>query len=80
MLIVHGGRDFRVPLGESLRLWTELLEAAPATATPHRFLFFPHENHAVTAPQHVRLWYETVFAFLDTTVHGRPWVAPEILG
>ena len=79
MLIVHGGRDFRVPLGESLRLWNELSTAAPAPATPHRFLYFPQENHAVLAPQHVRVWYETIFAFLDSTVRGLPWAAPEIL-
>jgi dipeptidyl aminopeptidase/acylaminoacyl peptidase len=79
MLIVHSGRDYRVPLGESLRLWTELLAAAQGPTTPHRFLLFPLENHGVVAPQHIKVWYETVFAFLDTTVHGRPWVVPEIL-
>ncbi len=27
-------------------------------------------------PQHARLWYETVFAFLDTHVFGTPFRRP----
>ena len=26
MLVVHGDRDYRVPIGEALRLWAELAE------------------------------------------------------
>lgn len=80
MLIVHSGRDSRVPLTESQHLWADLLHAAAEEpSSPHRFLYFPDESHAVVAPQHIKVWYETVFAFLDTTVHGLPWVVPEIL-
>ena len=46
---------------------------------PHRFLYFPDENHWVLAPQHAVLWYETVLAFLDHHVRGRDWVVPELL-
>ncbi|RUQ99219.1 alpha/beta fold hydrolase [Labedella endophytica] len=82
MLVVHGDRDYRVPVGESLRLWSELAEhhAAADGTTPHRFLLFPDENHWVLKPQHAVLWYETVFAFLDEHVHGRDWRRPESLG
>jgi dipeptidyl aminopeptidase/acylaminoacyl peptidase len=79
MLIVHSGRDSRVPLTESQHLWTDLHAAPQEPSSPHRFLYFPEESHAVVAPQHIKVWYETVFAFLDTTVHGLPWVVPEIL-
>ena len=46
---------------------------------PHRFLYFPDENHWVLNPQHAMLWYETVLAFLDHHVRGRDWVVPELL-
>ena len=52
MLVVHGDRDYRVPIGEGLRLWYELLTEAGLPAaddgtSPHRFLYFPDENHWV---------------------------------
>jgi dipeptidyl aminopeptidase/acylaminoacyl peptidase len=46
---------------------------------PHRFLYFPDENHWVLAPQHAKVWYLTVLAFLATTVHGEPWQAPDLV-
>ena len=82
MLVIHGDHDYRVPVGESLRLWSELAEhhALPDGTTIHKFLYFPDENHWVLKPQHAVLWYETVFAFLDLHVHGRPWRRPDLLG
>ncbi|WP_433284550.1 prolyl oligopeptidase family serine peptidase [Pseudonocardia sp. CA-142604] len=81
MLVIHGDKDYRVPIGEALRLWWDLVsrhEGDPATL-PHRFLYFPDENHWVLSPQHAALWYETVTAFLDHHVHGKHWQTPEIL-
>ena len=46
---------------------------------PHRFLVFPDEGHWVLKPQHTKIWYESIFAFLAQTVHGRPWEAPDLL-
>ncbi|WIM94290.1 prolyl oligopeptidase family serine peptidase [Actinoplanes oblitus] len=82
MLIIHGDKDYRVPIGESLRLWWDLLSRSKAAdgTTPHRFLFFPDENHWIMTPGHAKVWYETVFAFLDHHVHGAPWQRPELLG
>ncbi|PSL39945.1 dipeptidyl aminopeptidase/acylaminoacyl peptidase [Labedella gwakjiensis] len=82
LLVVHGDRDYRVPVGESLRLWSELAEhhADDDGTTPHRFLLFPDENHWVLKPQHAVVWYETVFAFLDQHVHDRAWSRPAQLG
>ena len=82
MLVIHGDRDYRVPIGESLRLWSELAEhhAAPDGSTIHKFLYFPDENHWVLKPQHAVVWYETVFAFLDQHVHGAEWKRPRLLG
>ncbi|TFD24759.1 prolyl oligopeptidase family serine peptidase [Cryobacterium lyxosi] len=82
MLVIHGDHDYRVPIGESLRLWSELAEhhATADGSTQHKFLFFPDENHWVLKPQHAVLWYQTVFAFLDQHVHGADWNRPRLLG
>lgn len=82
MLVIHGDKDYRVPIGEGLRLWSELAEhhAAEDGTMPHRFLYFPDENHWVLKPQHAVVWYETVFAFLEQHVLGGEWRRPELLG
>jgi dipeptidyl aminopeptidase/acylaminoacyl peptidase len=82
MLVVHGDRDYRVPIGEGLRLWSELNEhfAADDGTSPHKFLYFPDENHWVLKPQHAVVWYETVFAFLDAHVLDKEWARPDRIG
>jgi len=82
LLVIHGDRDYRVPIGESLRLWSELTEhfAAEDGSIVHRFLSFPDENHWVLKPQHAVVWYETVFGFLGEHVHGAAWTRPDALG
>ena len=81
MLVIHGDKDYRVPIGEALRLWAELAEVAqgPDGASPHRFLYFPDENHWVLKPQHSVVWYQTVLAFLATHVRGEAWTTPPLL-
>ncbi len=80
MLVIHGDKDYRVPIGEALRLWSELMErAGEGGETPHRFLYFPDENHWVLTPGHAKVWYETVFAFLRQHVLGEEWQTPELL-
>ncbi len=82
MLVIHGDRDYRVPIGEALRLWYELVrESADENGdTPHRFLYFPDENHWILTPNNAQAWYATVFAFLAHHVHGDEWSNPsEIL-
>ncbi len=85
MLVVHGDRDYRVPIGEGLRLWWELLSRSQLALdaegrTPHRFLYFPDENHWVLSPQHAAIWYGTVSAFLAEHVLGEPSEYPAQLG
>jgi dipeptidyl aminopeptidase/acylaminoacyl peptidase len=81
MLVIHGDRDYRVPVGEALRLWADLAErsSAPDGVLEHRFLLFPDENHWVLKPQHAKIWYQSVFAFLAHTVLGKPWETPDLL-
>jgi dipeptidyl aminopeptidase/acylaminoacyl peptidase len=85
MLVIHGDKDYRVPIGEGLRLWYELLadSALPAAddgTSPHEFLYFPTEGHWVLAPQHAKVWYQVVTAFLGRHVLGEQSGPPEILG
>jgi dipeptidyl aminopeptidase/acylaminoacyl peptidase len=75
MLVIHGDKDYRVPIGEGLDLWTYLARKQ----VPAKFLYFPDEGHWVLKPGNVRLWYETVHAFLEHHVLGREWVRPELL-
>src|SRR5690606_6863885 len=75
MLVIHGDKDYRVPIGEGLRLWYELLErsglpAGPSGETVHRFLYYPDENHWVLQPQHAKVWCQVVLAFLPEHVLG----------
>lgn len=78
MLVIHGDRDFRVPIGEALRLWSDLVSRC-SDEVPHKFLYFPDEHHWVLRPSHVRLWYAAVLAFLAHHVDGADWVAPDLL-
>jgi dipeptidyl aminopeptidase/acylaminoacyl peptidase len=80
MLVIHGDKDYRVPIGEALRLWSDLCErSGEGGSMPHKLLYFPDENHWVLTPNHAKVWYETVFAFLASTVHGEEWRTPDIL-
>jgi dipeptidyl aminopeptidase/acylaminoacyl peptidase len=75
MLVIHGELDARVPISEGLRLWTDLHRRGVES----KFLYFPDEGHWVLKPQHTRVWYETVLAFLDQHVLGKDWVRPSLL-
>ncbi len=75
MLVIHGDKDYRVPVGEALRLWWDLV----FQSVPARFLYFPDENHWILKPGDVQVWYSTVLAFLAEHVLGEPWQRPELL-
>ncbi|HEY9240344.1 MAG TPA: S9 family peptidase [Streptosporangiaceae bacterium] len=78
MLIIHGDRDYRVPIGEALRMWADLA-GRPDGQAGAKFLYFPDENHWVLTPGNASIWYETVFAFLAQHVLGQPWRRPALL-
>jgi dipeptidyl aminopeptidase/acylaminoacyl peptidase len=75
MLVTHGELDFRVPVSEALRLWTDLRRHGVEA----KLLYFPDENHWILKPQNARLWYATVLAFLDEHVLGKPFERPALL-
>ena len=61
MLIVHGGRDFRVVDTQGLASFNALQRRG----IPSRFLYFPDENHWILKPANSILWHETVIGWLD---------------
>jgi dipeptidyl aminopeptidase/acylaminoacyl peptidase len=75
MLVIHGNKDYRVPVGEALRLWWDLSRYGVQA----KFLYFPDENHWILTPGNARIWYETVFAFLAEHVLGQEWQRPALL-
>ena len=40
-LVVHGSRDFRVPINHGLEVYQTLVQRG----VPTRFLYYPDENH-----------------------------------
>lgn len=75
MLVIHGDKDYRVPIGEALALWNDLARFE----VPAKFLYFPDEGHWILKPNNVRLWYGTVLGFLAHHVLGEPWERPELV-
>jgi dipeptidyl aminopeptidase/acylaminoacyl peptidase len=60
-LVVHGGRDYRIPYVNGISTFTALQRKG----VPSRFLYFPDENHWVLKPRNSLLWHETVIGWLD---------------
>ncbi|MEV6030047.1 S9 family peptidase [Nonomuraea sp. NPDC052116] len=73
LLVIHGDKDYRVPIGEGLRLWWDLRRSEVES----KFLYFPDENHWILKPGNIVAWYETVFAFLAQHVLGEEWKRPD---
>jgi dipeptidyl aminopeptidase/acylaminoacyl peptidase len=60
ILVVHGGRDDRVPLDQGMGAYG----AAQLRHVPSQLLYFPDENHWVLKPQNSVEWYATVEAWM----------------
>jgi len=60
MLIIHGGLDYRVPLGQGLEMFTALRR----NGVRARLLYFPDENHWVLQPRNAMVWWSTVYEWL----------------
>jgi acylaminoacyl-peptidase len=60
MLVVHGGRDDRVPLDQGMGAYG----AAQLRHVPSQLLYFPDENHWVLKPQNSVQWYSTVESWM----------------
>lgn len=75
MLVVHGDKDYRVPIGQGLALWAELQRRG----VPSQFLYYPTENHWVLTPGNATVWYSTVRAFLAHHVLGQKPRRPDLV-
>ncbi len=60
-LILHGEKDFRVPVTQGINLYGVL----QGKGVPARIVIFPEENHWVLKPQAALLWWKEVFGWMD---------------
>ncbi|MFT3878409.1 MAG: S9 family peptidase [Gemmatales bacterium] len=67
-LVVHGEKDFRVPITQGIEYYNTLRQKG----VPTRFVYFPDENHWVLKPQNSLLWHKEVFAWLSKTIGNGP--------
>jgi dipeptidyl aminopeptidase/acylaminoacyl peptidase len=61
VLILHGERDYRVPIGQGLEFYGTLT----AKGVPARLVYFPDEGHWVLRGPNAKLWYGEVLGWLD---------------
>lgn len=64
ILIIQGGMDFRVPIGQGL----EAFQAAQLQGINSRLLFFPEENHWVLDYQNSFIWHSEFYKWLEETL------------
>jgi dipeptidyl aminopeptidase/acylaminoacyl peptidase len=67
MLVIHGGRDFRIPESEGLSTFTALQRRG----IPSKLLYFPMESHWVLNPDNGIMWYNNVLGWIDS------WIGPK---
>ena len=65
-LVVTSEKDFRVPFGQGLQLFTAL----QVRNVPSKLLMFPDEGHWVLKPGNSRLWHATVMDWLHRYLGG----------
>jgi dipeptidyl aminopeptidase/acylaminoacyl peptidase len=65
-LVVTSEKDYRVPFGQGLQLFTAL----QARGVPSKILTFPDEGHWVLKPGNSRVWHATVMDWLATYLGG----------
>lgn len=64
ILIIQGGLDFRVPIGQA----QEAFQAAQLRGIKSRLLYFPEENHWVLKPQNGLVWQREFYKWLRETL------------
>lgn len=67
-LVIHGEKDFRVPVTQGLEYYDTLRQKG----VPTRLIYFPDENHWVLKPQNALLWHREVFAWLEKYIGSGP--------
>lgn len=64
IMIIQGGKDFRVPEGQAFEAFT----AARQRGIKSRLMYFPEENHWVLRPQNSLVWQREFFRWLSDTL------------
>ncbi len=64
MLIIQGGKDYRVPIGQGL----EAFQAAQLQGIRSKLLYFPEENHWVLGNQNSLIWHTEFYKWLGETL------------
>ena len=61
MLVIHGGKDFRVGEGQAFELFTALQRKGVES----KFLYFPSENHWILSQANAHVWWKEVFGWFE---------------
>ena len=64
ILIIQGGKDYRVPIGQGL----EAFQAAQLQGIKSKLLYFPEENHWVLDYQNSLVWQREFYKWLKDTL------------
>lgn len=64
IMIVQGGKDFRVPIEQGLQAF----QAAQLKGIKSKLLYLPDENHWVLKPQNAIVWQREFFGWLKETL------------
>lgn len=64
ILIVQGGKDYRVPIGQGLAAF----QAARLKNIKSRLVYLPEENHWVLSGQNAQVWQREFFGWLEETL------------
>ena len=64
ILIIHGGKDFRVPESQGMQAF----QAARLRGVKARYLIFPEENHWILKPQNGLIWQREFYKWLQETL------------
>lgn len=63
-LVIHGEKDYRVPVGQGLQLFTAL----QMRKVPSKLILFPDEGHWILKPRNSEFWYRNVISWMDEWV------------
>ncbi len=64
IMIVQGGRDYRVPIEQG----QQAFQAAQLKGIKSRFVYLPDENHWVLSAQNALVWQHEFYRWLDETL------------
>jgi dipeptidyl aminopeptidase/acylaminoacyl peptidase len=64
IMIVQGGRDYRVPIEQG----QQAFQAAQLRGIKSRFIYLPDENHWVLTAQNALVWQHEFYRWLDETL------------